>query len=96
MSLKALREPEISSDDFQSLEQKVYQTIDLLKSAREARALAERDLGRVRTQLEEREEELDTMRREIVALRREREEVRTRVEKMLQQIEALTADETGR
>ena len=96
MSLKALREPEISSDDFQSLEQKVYQTIDLLKSARDARALAERDLGRLRAQLEEREEELDSMRREMVALRREREEVRTRVEKMLQQIEALTADETGR
>jgi len=33
------------------------------------------------------------MRAELVALRREREEVRTRVEKMLGQIESLTAEE---
>ncbi len=96
MTVKAVREPEISADDFQSLEQKVYQTIELLKTAREQRGAAERDLHRVRQQLEEREEEFDSLRREVIALRKEREEVRTRVEKMLEQIEALTADETGR
>ncbi len=96
MSLKAVREVEVSADEFQALEQKVYQTIELLKAAREQRAVAERDLSRVRGQLEEREEELEAMRREVVALRRDREEVRTRVEKMLGQIESLTADETGR
>jgi chromosome segregation ATPase len=96
MSLKAVREAETSADDFQALEQKVYQTIELLKSAREARAVVERDLARVREQLEVREEELESIRREAVAFRKEREEVRTRVEKMLGQIEALTSDETGR
>ena len=39
MSLKAVREfsPEVSSDDFHSLEEKVYRTIELLKAARVAK-----------------------------------------------------------
>ena len=97
MSVKtATREPEISADDFQALEEKVYRTIELLKTARDMKAAAERDTTRLRAQLEEREEEMESLRSEVVTLRREREEVRTRVEKMLKQIEALTADESGR
>lgn len=82
-----------STADFQSLEEKVLRTIELLKVAREGKALAERDAGRLREQLNEREEEVETLRSELVALRREREEVRTRVEKMLGQIDSLTAEE---
>lgn len=81
-----------STADFKSLEEKVLRTIELLKSAREARAVAERDAARVREQLNEREEEVETMRQELVTLRREREEVRSRVEKMLEQIEALAGE----
>ncbi len=84
-----------STADFKSLEEKVLRTIELLKSAREAKAAAERDATRLREQLNEREEEVDTLRHELVALRREREEVRTRVEKMLDQIEALTTEESA-
>jgi chromosome segregation ATPase len=91
MSARALPELEIaaSSDEFHALEEKVYKTIELLKSAREAKAIAERDVSRLREQLEEREEEVETMRQQIVNLRREREEVRCRVEKMLKQIDVL-------
>ncbi len=81
--------------DFRSLEEKILRTIELLKSAREAKAVAERDAGRLREELNEREEELDTVRQELVALRREREEVRTRVEKMLGQIESLALEESA-
>jgi len=97
MSVKAVREfsPEVSSDDFHSLEEKVYRTIDLLKSAREARVAAERDVSRLREQLEMREEEIDSMRNEMIGLRKEREEVRGRVEKMLRQIDELTTEESG-
>ena len=84
-----------STADFKSLEEKVLRTIELLKSAREAKGAAERDAARLREQLEEREEEVGTLRQELVSLRREREEVRTRVEKMLGQIEALTAEESA-
>ena len=97
MSVKAVREmtADISADDFHTLEEKVYRTIELLKAAREAKAAAERDASRLREQLETREEEIETMRAEMVGLRREREEVRTRVEKMLRQIDELTEEESG-
>ena len=97
MSLKAVREfsPEVSSDDFQSLEEKVYRTIELLKAARDAKAAAERDASRLREQLELREEEIESLRGEMIGLRKEREEVRGRVEKMLRQIDELTAEESG-
>jgi chromosome segregation ATPase len=79
--------------DFQSLEEKILRTIELLKVERAAKATAERATARLREQLTEREEELELVRAELVSLRREREEVRTRVEKMLGQIESLTAEE---
>ena len=45
-----------STADFKSLEEKILRTIELLKSAREAKAVAERDVARLREQLNEREE----------------------------------------
>lgn len=83
----------LSTADFQSLEEKILRTIELLKAAREGKATAERDASRLREQLNEREEELEQVRREMIVLKREREEVRTRVEKMLNQIGALTTDD---
>jgi hypothetical protein len=97
MSLKMAEEvsAQVPADDFQALEAKVYRTIELYKAAREARSIAERDVTRLREQLEEREEQLETLRRETIQLRREREEVRTRVEKMLQQIEVLNEEQAA-
>jgi chromosome segregation ATPase len=101
MSVKVARElePETETtetktfnDDFPALEEKIYRAIELLKSAREGKAAAERDAQRLRDQLEQREEELDVLRGEMVSLRKEREEVRARVEKMLKQIDALVAE----
>jgi len=91
MSVKEVEEvsAQVPAEDFQALEEKVYRTIELYKAAKEARAVAERDAKRLREQLEEREEENETMRRELVQLRREREEIRGRVEKMLAQLESL-------
>ena len=86
---------QVPADDFQALEEKVYRTIDLYKSAREARTAAERDVTRLRQQLEEREEEVETLRREMVRLRKEREEIRGRVEKMHAQIETLTEEQAA-
>ncbi len=80
---------QVPADDFQALEDKIYRTIELFKAARQAQATAERDAQRLRQQLEDREEELVTLRREAVRLKKEREEIRGRVEKMLEQIETL-------
>ena len=94
MSLRTVEEvsTQVPADDFQALEDKVYRTIELYKSAREARAIAERDTQRLREQLEEREEEVESMRREMVGLRKEREEIRGRVEKMLAQIDRMAEE----
>ena len=97
MSVKVAEEvsAQVPADDFQALEEKVYRTIELYKVAREARAVAERDVQRLREQLEEREEEVETMRRQMVQLRRERDEIRTRVEKMLSHIESIAEEQAA-
>ena len=80
---------QVPADDFQALEEKVYRTIEMYKAARQAQATAERDVHRLRQQMEDREEELVRLRRETVQLKKEREDIRARVEKMLAQIEAM-------
>lgn len=91
MALNAVEQvsEQVPADNFQTLEEKVYRTIEMFKAAREAQATAERDAQRLREQLEEREEELVRLRREAVQLKKEREDIRGRVEKMLTQIESL-------
>jgi predicted nucleic acid-binding Zn-ribbon protein len=80
---------QVPADDFQALEDKVYRTIEMYKAARQAQATAERDVQRLRQQVEEREEELVRLRRETVQMKKEREDIRGRVEKMLAQIESM-------
>ena len=91
-----------STADFQSLEEKVLRTIELLKAAREAKAAAAQEIARLQEELQRRDdvlrqrgEEVDNLQRELVAFRLEREEVRTRIEKMLHQIDTLTAEESA-
>lgn len=97
MAFKAVEEvsAEVPADDFQTLEDKVYRTIEMYKASREARTTAEREVERVRAQLKEAEQEVDTLRREAVQLRKDREEVRSRVEKMLRQIDAVGEEQAA-
>jgi len=97
MSVKTVEEvsAQVPAEDFQALEEKVYRTIELYKAAKEARTTAERDGKRLREQLEEREEENETMRRELLQLRKDREDIRGRVEKMLSQMESLTHEQAA-
>jgi uncharacterized coiled-coil DUF342 family protein len=94
MTLQAVEpvEEQAPADDFKALEEKVYRTIEMYKAARQAQATAERDAQRVRQQLDEREEQLITLKREAVQLRKEREEIRGRVEKMLEQIDSIAEE----
>jgi uncharacterized coiled-coil DUF342 family protein len=97
MSVKSVEEvsTEVPAEDFEALEEKVYRTIELYKAAKEARATAERDAKRLREQLEEREEENEAMRREVIQLRKDREDIRGRVEKMLSQMDSLTQEQAA-
>jgi len=91
MALNAVEQvaDQVLADDFQALEDKIYRTIELYKAARQAQAAAEHDAQRLRQQMEDREQELVSLRRETVRLKKEREEIRGRVEKMLEQIESI-------
>ncbi len=97
MSVKTVEEvsAQVPAEDFQALEEKVYRTIELYKAAKDARATAERDAKRLREQLEEREEENESMRRELVQMRKDREDIRVRVEKLLSQMETLTQEQAA-
>ncbi|HYG98648.1 MAG TPA: hypothetical protein VD837_05910 [Terriglobales bacterium] len=92
MSSEAVAAIQVSTDKFKSLEDKVYRTIELLKATREGKVAAERDAARLLEQLEQREQELKVAREENVSLRKEREEVRSRVEKLVAQIDEITAE----
>ena len=97
MSAKGIEEvsAQVPAEDFQALEEKVYRTIELYKAAKEARAHAERDAERLREQLEQREEENQALRRELVQLRKDREDIRGRVERMLNQMESLGQEQAA-
>ncbi len=97
MSVKMVEEvsEQVPAEDFEALEEKVYRTIELYKAAKEARATAERDAKRLREQLEEREEENEAMRRELIQLRKDREDIRGRVEKMLSQMDSVTREQAA-
>jgi septal ring factor EnvC (AmiA/AmiB activator) len=97
MALKAVEElaEQVPADDFQALEEKVYRTIEMYKNARQGQMAAERETQRLRQQLEEREEQLNSVRREVVQLRKDREEIRGRVERMLEQIETISEEQAA-
>jgi septal ring factor EnvC (AmiA/AmiB activator) len=97
MALKAVEElaEQVPADDFQALEEKVYRTIEMYKNARQGQAAAERETQRLRQQLEERDEQLNSVRREVVQLRKDREEIRGRVERMLEQIESISEEQAA-
>ena len=86
----------VSADEFQALEQKVLQTVELIKKEREARAHAEAErnaaqseLAALREQMHARTASASSATKELESLQRERETVRHRVEAMLAQMDEL-------
>jgi FtsZ-binding cell division protein ZapB len=81
-----------SADLFQRFEEKVARAVEVVKRVQSEKKALELELDKMRTAAKERARESDAQERELVALRREREEVRVRVEKLLDQIDSLTAE----
>jgi uncharacterized protein involved in exopolysaccharide biosynthesis len=85
--------PGITTEEFQALEQKVLRAIEIVKSEREARAVAEAEVAALRAQLEAvtatQGEALTAAQTQLNTLNQERDAVRQRVEKMLQQMDEL-------
>jgi chromosome segregation ATPase len=79
----------ISVDEFQALEQKVLRAVEIVKSEREARAVAEAEVASLREQLAAHQSNARAIETELTTLNKERDAVRLRVEKMLQQMDEL-------
>jgi uncharacterized protein involved in exopolysaccharide biosynthesis len=82
----------ISVDEFVALEQKVLQTVELIKREREARAVVEGERDAARNEADELRAKLATAgsaQSEVESLQREREAMRQRVEKMLATMDEL-------
>jgi septal ring factor EnvC (AmiA/AmiB activator) len=93
MSTLALNEQElpISNDDFSALEQRVLQTVELLKNEREARAAAEKRAEDLHQSLENQTAELLRVEADLQALTKDRDHVRQRIERLLKQLDELSA-----
>ena len=86
----------VSADEFQALEHKVLQTVELIKKEREARAHAEAErnaaqaeLAALREQMQAQTATASSATKELEDLQREREVVRQRVEAMMAQMDEL-------
>jgi chromosome segregation ATPase len=86
----------ISADEFQALEQKVLQAVEMIRRERDARAAveaernaAQAEVAAMKERLASLEEANSTARTELEGFHREREAVRGRVERMLAQMDEL-------
>ncbi len=84
-----------SMDQFRKLEEKIARFVEMFKRTQaENQTLAEQ-LEKLRADSTESSRGKEALEREIQALRREREDVRLRVEKLLDQVEALTRHDSA-
>lgn len=93
MSTLALKESElpIAADDFNALEQRVLRTVELLKKERDARSMAEQNAATLQQLLDEQSAQLSIVQEQVRMLEQERETVRQRVERLLKQLDEISA-----
>ena len=72
-------------DKFQELEDRIVRTIELVKTTRQERTNAEKELSAARNQIK-------TLEREIDQLRHERDLVKDKVESLLETLSVLTEE----
>jgi uncharacterized coiled-coil DUF342 family protein len=82
-------------DQLQELEEKLSKVVEVFKRTQaENRSLAQQ-LEKLRADSRESGRQRDALEREIQTLRSEREDVRNRVAKLLEQVDALTKQDSG-
>lgn len=81
----------VAADDFSALEERVMRAVELVKSERAARAAAEEESTRLRRTVEETNGLLADAQAQVRTLEKEREQVRRRVERLLKQVDEITA-----
>ena len=75
----------VAQDRFGELEARILQTIELVRTTRQEKQIAEKELAAARFRIERLEEEIEQ-------LKREREMVKTKVESLLDHLSELTEE----
>ena len=75
----------VAQDRFGELEARILQTIELVRTTRQEKQIAEKELAGARFRIERLEEEIEQ-------LKREREMVKTKVESLLDHLSELTEE----
>ena len=73
-----------------SLEEKIHQTIHLLKTTRTEKEELLRENARLRSELEEQGRTVRALEDRVARLEKEREAVRARVQRLIEQVDSLT------
>jgi chromosome segregation ATPase len=81
----------VTADDFNALEQRVLRTVELLKKERQERATAEQNATTLQQLLDEQSAQLTKVQEQVKAFEQERETVRQRVERLLGQLDEISA-----
>lgn len=79
----------MSADEFAALEERVLRAVNLVKRERAARNEAEERLLAAEIKVEEQNENIGNLQKEISGLRAEREAIKQRVDKVLAQLDTL-------
>jgi septal ring factor EnvC (AmiA/AmiB activator) len=84
-------EETVAVDDFEALEQRIMRAVELVKKERAARTNSDETAARLQSELETQTATLEHTQEQVRALEKEREQVRQRVEKLLKQLDEITA-----
>ncbi len=82
------------ADALEKLEAKLLRVADLFKKTQAENRALQQELEKVKANIKDRPKRADTMERELQMLRREREDVRERIEKLIEQIDGLTKEDS--
>ena len=95
--MRPLRERGVndSMDPFQKLEEKVSRVVELFKRSQAENQSLAQQMEKLKTDSKESGRQREMLDRELQALRKEREDVRSRVERLLDQIDALTRHDSA-
>lgn len=82
-------------DPFQRLEEKLAKIVETYKRTQAANVELASEIEKLRAESKHAIERRSALEREVESLRREREDVRSRVERLLDQVDALTKQESA-
>jgi hypothetical protein len=84
-------EPTATVDDFSVLEERILRTVELVRTERAARQQADENAARQQSLLDAQQALLTQAQEQVRTLEKDREQVRHRVERLLKQLDEISA-----